>query len=52
MQHHLVAAPVRFFGNLARIHFVRQYGDCQRIWNPQDGIGLRALVAQIVDYDR
>ena len=51
MQHHLIAAPVRLFGNFAGVRFVRKHGNRQRIGEPEQCVGLRAVVSKIVDHD-
>ncbi len=52
MQHHLVSAPVRFFGDFAGVGLVRQNGNGQRISKPEQGVGLRAVVPKVVDHNR
>ena len=51
MQHHLIAAPVRLFGNFAGVCLVRKHGNRQRIGEPEQRVSLRAVVSKIVDHD-
>ena len=51
MQHHLIPAPVRLFGDFAGIHLVGKDRNRQRISNPEQRISLRAVVSKIVDHD-
>ena len=51
MQHHLIPAPVRLFGNFAGVCLVRKNGNRQRISKAEQSVGLRAVVPKIIDHD-
>ena len=51
MQHHLIPAPVRLFGNFAGVRLVRKDGNRQRIGEPEQCVRLRAVVPKIIDHD-
>jgi hypothetical protein len=51
MQHDLVAAAVGFFGDLAGIGVIGKEGKSERVRKGEDGVGNRAIGAEIVEND-
>ena len=52
MEHHLIAAPVRLFGDFPGVGMVREHGERQRIGKPEQRVRLSAVVSKIIDHDR
>jgi len=51
MQHHLVPAPVRLFGDFPGVCLVWKDGNRQRKSNPEQRVRLRAVVSKVIDHD-
>jgi hypothetical protein len=51
MQHDLVATAVGFFGDLAGIGVIGKEGKSERVREGEDGVGNRAIGAEIVEND-
>ena len=52
MEQNLIAAPVRLFGDLPGVGQMREHGKGQREGQSKQGVGLSAVVAEIIDHDR
>src|SRR5208337_273352 len=51
MQHDLVTAAVGFFRDLAGIGAIGEEGKSERVRKSEDGVGNRAIVAEVVEND-
>ena len=52
MEHDLIAAPVRLFGDFPGVGQMREHGKGQRKGKSKQRVGLSAVVAEIIDHDR
>ena len=48
---HLIAAPVRLFGDFPGVGQMRKHGKRQRIGKSEQRVGLGAVVSEIIDHD-
>jgi hypothetical protein len=52
VQHHLIAAPVSFFGDGSRVLVQRKHGKRQRVMQSEHLIDSRGIAAHIIEDDR